>query len=97
MDSIHVRRTMAYLLNFGNLQFNRRLLSLIPHAATQKLAKIIATMHDRSVEIFEEKKAALARGDEAVSRQIGEGKDIMSILSMPLIFLTSSFALRFRD
>ncbi|KAK7466276.1 hypothetical protein VKT23_005004 [Stygiomarasmius scandens] len=33
-----------------------------------------------SEEIFEKKKKALAEGDEAVSMQIGEGKDILSIL-----------------
>ena len=40
-------------------------------------------MQERSVAIYEAKKAALARGDEAVTRQIGEGKDLMSILSTP--------------
>lgn len=33
------------------------------------------------VDIFEGKKRALKEGDEAVSKQVGEGKDIMSILS----------------
>lgn len=33
-----------------------------------------------SREIYAEKTGALARGDEAVVRQIGKGKDIMSIL-----------------
>ena len=38
------------------------------------------TMHARSVAIFDAKKAALARGDADVARQVGEGRDIMSIL-----------------
>ena len=37
-------------------------------------------MHERSVEIFTEKKNALENGDEKVARQIGEGHDLMSIL-----------------
>ena len=31
-------------------------------------------------EVLESKKAALAAGDEAVSGQVGEGKDIISVL-----------------
>ena len=31
-------------------------------------------------EVLESKKAALAAGDEAVSAQVGEGKDIISVL-----------------
>jgi hypothetical protein len=42
---------------------------------------MIDIMHDTSVEIFEAKKKALQEGDEAVLKQAGGGKDIMSILS----------------
>jgi hypothetical protein len=38
-------------------------------------------MDKTSREVFEEKKKALATGDEAVAKQVSEGKDIMSILS----------------
>ena len=41
----------------------------------------VRMMRTRSREIYEQKKLALAQGDEAVKLQIGEGKDIMSILS----------------
>lgn len=37
-------------------------------------------MHDRSIDIYNEKKAAVARGDEAVKQLFREGKDLMSIL-----------------
>ena len=37
-------------------------------------------LHARSVLIFNEKKAALEKGDDALKYQIGEGRDIMSIL-----------------
>lgn len=37
-------------------------------------------MHERSVQIFNDKKAALASGDETIKHQIGEGRDVMSIL-----------------
>ncbi|KAE9391070.1 cytochrome P450 [Gymnopus androsaceus JB14] len=35
-------------------------------------------------EVYEEKKRALEEGDEAVTRQLGQGKDILSILSTDL-------------
>ena len=38
-------------------------------------------LHNTTVEIFEAKKKALEEGDEAVTQQIGQGKDFMSILS----------------
>ena len=47
-------------------------------------------MHDRSVKIFNEKKALLEKGDDALKHQIGEGRDIMSILRE----LCRTFALR---
>ena len=37
-------------------------------------------MDRTSTEVFEQKKKALQAGDEAVTKQVGEGKDIMSIL-----------------
>ena len=36
-------------------------------------------MHEHSLRIVEERKAALSKGDEAVLHQVGEGKDIMSV------------------
>jgi hypothetical protein len=37
-------------------------------------------MHNTAVKAIEQKKRALAEGDEATMRQVGEGNDIMSIL-----------------
>ena len=52
----------------------------LPHEKFQKLRKIVDTMHERSVHIYNEKRAAIERGDEGLKQQLGEGKDIMSIL-----------------
>ncbi|RPD74082.1 cytochrome P450 [Lentinus tigrinus ALCF2SS1-7] len=60
-----LRRTVAEWLLHGNFQ---------------KLRQMVDTMHDRSVQVFREKRAALERGDEGLKQQLGEGKDIMSIL-----------------
>jgi len=43
----------------------------------------IDTMERTSIEVYESKKTALAAGDDAVSKQIGQGKDIMSVLRAP--------------
>ena len=37
-------------------------------------------MYRTSVEIYEEKKKKLRLGDQAVKMQVGEGRDIMSVL-----------------
>ena len=43
------------------------------------MIEISDTMAQRSIEIINEKKAALLKGDDSLVDQIGEGKDIMSI------------------
>ncbi|KAH9941860.1 cytochrome P450 [Epithele typhae] len=77
-----IRRVIPLLPGFYSLslEWQRRLMALVPHAGVHKLSNIVDTLRRRSIDIFEEKKAALERGDEAVTRQIGEGKDIISIL-----------------
>ena len=42
---------------------------------------IVDVMDEQSRNIYQGKKAALEKGEEAVVQQIGEGRDIMSILS----------------
>lgn len=37
-------------------------------------------MDETSMKVFEEKKRALSNGDDTVLHQVGDGKDIMSIL-----------------
>ncbi len=58
----------------------RKVAEWLPHENFQKFRKIVDTMHDQSVHIYREKRAALERGDEALKQQVGEGKDLMSIL-----------------
>ena len=54
---------------------------MIPHAKLQKMKRIVDVMKNGATELFEMKKKALQAGDEATVQQIGEGKDIMSVLS----------------
>lgn len=58
----------------------RFFIGAIPNNHVRTLRNIVDVMHTRSVEIVTEKKVALSRGDEALARQVGEGKDVMSIL-----------------
>ncbi|PIL27739.1 cytochrome P450 [Ganoderma sinense ZZ0214-1] len=58
----------------------RAILRRAPHADTRRMMEISDTMIRRSKEIIDQKKEALSKGDEALAHQVGEGKDIMSIL-----------------
>ncbi|RDX45100.1 cytochrome P450 [Lentinus brumalis] len=76
----HLRRLVPYLPDIGSDATRRKVMGMIPQSGLQELSRIVGILHRRSVEIYEDRKRALAQGDEAVTRQIGEGKDIMSIL-----------------
>lgn len=58
----------------------KRLLGIFPQAEVRRMIAISDTMERRSMEIISEKKRALLKGDDALVHQIGEGKDIMSLL-----------------
>ena len=68
------------LSKIGTPKFWRFVVELIPWKAIQDFIEIVDTMYNTSVEILEAKKKALAGGDDALERQIAQGKDIMSIL-----------------
>ena len=72
---------LPFLLKIGSPKFYRRLIDFVPWRTLHELRNMSDIMYKTSVEIYESKKAALAAGDEAVSQQIGQGKDILSILS----------------
>ena len=80
------RRVIPYLNKLGPPGFRRAFITLLPFKSIQKLRKIVDTMDRTSAEIFQSKKAALQQGDESVLKQVGRGKDIMSILCMVLLF-----------
>ena len=55
-------------------------MDLIPSEVIRQLRDIVDILHDTSVEILETKKAGLRGGDRALAAQIGQGKDVISIL-----------------
>ena len=71
---------LQYVQDIGTAAFRRRFVDSLPSRNIQQLKNISDVLHARSVLIFNEKKAALEKGDDALKYQIGEGRDIMSIL-----------------
>ena len=67
---------VSYFLSDSQI---RLLLRMFPQKDVRHIMQISDTMRRRSQEIIEEKKAALREGNEALSHQVGEGKDLMSI------------------
>ena len=63
-----------------NPSFFRWLLERVPWWRMQMAIEISDAIWNTAKEVLESKKAALAAGDEAVSAQVGEGKDIISVL-----------------
>lgn len=79
-----IRQYLPFLVKLGPPRFRRFLVDLYPSQTIQTVKKIVETMHTTSVEVFKSKTTALAQGDQAVAMQVGEGKDIMSVLRMCL-------------
>ena len=68
-------------LKIGTPKFRRFVLDLLPWKNLHKMRDIIDVLTNTSIEIFEEKKKALEKGDNTVTQQIDEGNDVMGILS----------------
>ncbi|KAF8150007.1 cytochrome P450 [Crassisporium funariophilum] len=64
----------------GPAKFRRAMIDILPFKSLKAIRNIVDILHKTSVEIYESKKKALEKGEEAVSAQIGQGKDIISIL-----------------
>ncbi|KAI0733602.1 cytochrome P450 [Fomitopsis betulina] len=59
----------------------RALVEMFPKGTlVHRVKEIVDTMDSRSREIFNGKKAAIAKGDAEVVKQVAEGKDLISIL-----------------
>ncbi|PPQ98755.1 phosphatase sit4 [Panaeolus cyanescens] len=61
-------------------RFSRFFLEVFPWRTLSKIKGLVDVLHSTSVEIFQAKKKALEAGDEAMLEQLGQGKDIISIL-----------------
>lgn len=73
-----------YFEKLGSPMLRRRIAEKIPSKDFQQLKSMVDIMYEQSCAIFQEKKQTIEKGDEAVSQQLGEQKDIMSILREPV-------------
>lgn len=58
------------------------MIDFIPSAGLKRMRDISDEIQSHARHIYETKKRAMREGDAVVTQQIGEGKDIMSKLSM---------------
>lgn len=72
---------LPYVSGFATPAIRGWIIRMVPSKNIQTLIKAIDIMDETSKEVFNHKKMALKKGDEAVVHQIGEGNDIISILS----------------
>ena len=70
-----------YIVKIGSASFRRWVLdNLVPSSKVQHLKNLIDVLDSESKDLLAKKRKALEDGDEAVKQQVGEGKDIMSVL-----------------
>lgn len=74
------RAVLPFFFKIGSASFRRRVLELLPLKVAQRARQISDIITRCSKEIYDAKILALRQGDEAVSQQIAQGKDIMSQL-----------------
>ncbi|KAL1671100.1 cytochrome P450 [Schizophyllum commune] len=66
--------------NLGPAWLRRAVVNLIPSPTMHALRDMSDLMWDTSKEIYSQKVAALQAGDAAVEKQVGQGKDLLSLL-----------------
>ena len=71
----------------GPAWLRRMVVERIPSKRVQRLKDIVDTMFKRSVDIVNQKKAAMEKGDDTLLRQVSDGRDIMSILRQHIQFI----------
>lgn len=74
------RQFAAYARYLGPTCFRAFIMRHIPFKIFQRIKKVSDVMHNASLEILRQKEQILNEGDEAAMAQVGEGKDIMSVL-----------------
>ena len=67
-------------MRIGTPTFRHTVSKFAPTKDMQEMRSIIEALSRKTREIYNEKRSALEKGDETVSHQIGEGKDIPKIL-----------------
>lgn len=84
---------LPWLVKITPANFRSWLAKIAPSKRVQKIRNIVNIMDQTSVEVFEAKKCALQQDDDALSEDIGKGKDIMTILCA-FILLSALYPIR---
>ncbi len=84
-----LRQILPIILKVGSPKFWRKVVEWLPIPRIQDARSIIDVMHNTSLEIYSRKLDGLKKGDKTVMEQMGNGKDIMSILRTHPEFLLS--------
>ncbi|KAJ3774512.1 cytochrome P450 [Lentinula raphanica] len=71
---------LPHVSRIGTASFRRFIVNILPWENLHHLRDMIDYMHLIAEDIYRNKKRAFEIGDEAVARQIGRGKDLISIL-----------------
>jgi len=72
--------TIPYLMKIGSPSFRSFVVKMSPSRGIRQIKEKIDVMEKTSKHIYQQKLAALHQGDEVLAKQIGGGKDLMSLL-----------------
>ena len=68
------------LSRIGSRKFQSFVVRLLPWKTVREVVELTDHLHDTAMNIINSRKRALAKGKETMERQVGRGKDIISIL-----------------
>jgi len=71
---------IPHLMKIGSPSFRRFAVEMSPSRGIRQIKEKVDVMEKTSKRIYQQKLAALHQGDEVLAKQIGGGKDIMSLL-----------------
>ena len=74
------REFPPWLTNIGPPAFRRKVLEFLPSRVAKEACELVDSLTSHSTAIFEHQKSSLEKDDDEVQRQVGAGKDIMSVL-----------------
>ena len=82
--ALHFWRALSpYWVKIGTPAFRRAVSEVLPTKTMRTMKEIVETLKTKSRDLYKQKKAALEKGDDAMLHQVGEGKDVISVLSEP--------------
>lgn len=68
---------------------------VVPWKRLNRIIKLVEVMNDNARDLYEKKKRLLESGDIATVKQVGDGKDIISLLSTSIVLHFATTGLTF--